>query len=109
MTGIQRTAMNSARATRVYAATPDELQQPIERAIGKLRRWTPEFSGERGFKVIRKSALFHFEDDVTVRIQEHQYGSEATFESASRVGKYDFGQNPRNLRKLLAAVDKELD
>ena len=109
MTGIQRTAMNSARATRVYAVTPDELQQPIERAIEKLRRWTPEFTGERGFKAIRESGLFHFKDDVTVRIQEHQCGSEATFESASRGGKYDFGQNPRNLRKLLAAVDEELD
>ena len=108
MKGIERTGMNSARATRVYAVPPDELQKPIVQALEKLNRWTPEFSGERGFKAIRQSAVFHFEDEVTIRIQEHEYGSEATFQSASRVGKYDFGQNPRNLRRLLAAVDQEL-
>lgn len=108
MNGIKRTSMSSARATRLYAVPPDELQEPIGRAIEKLRRWTLEFSGERGFKALRESAIFHFKDEITIRIQEHEYGSEATFESASRVGKYDFGQNPRNLRRLLAAVDQEL-
>lgn len=108
MKGIERTSMNSARATRVYAIPPDDLQKSIVQALEKLNRWTTEFSGERGFKVIRESAVLHFEDEVTVRIQEHEYGSEATFQSVSRVGRYDFGQNPRNLRRLLEAVDREL-
>ena len=108
MKGIERTGMNSARATRVYAVKPDGLQGPVAKAFEKLNRWTLEFSGERSFKAIRESAAFHFKDDITVRIQEHEYGSEATFQSASRVGRYDFGQNPRNLRQLLEAVDQEL-
>jgi len=59
----------------------------------------------------RRSGLFGFVDDITVRVEPARAPGgplrlHAT--SQSRVGKGDLGQNPRNLRKLLDALRLEL-
>ena len=56
-------------------------------------------------RAVRKTRLFGFEDDVTARVYPDPVGARLELTSASRLGKGDFGQNPRNLEELLRAVD----
>jgi uncharacterized protein (DUF1499 family) len=62
--------------------------------------------------LVRRTRLFRFADDVRVGCSGRQDGggetARATFESASRLGRYDLGQNGRNLRELLGAVEEEI-
>lgn len=108
MKGIERTGPNSARATRAYAVGSNGLAKVIRDAIEDLPRFTLEDGDEPELRAVRRSRIFRFEDDVTVRVSARDGGSEAVFESASRVGKGDLGQNPRNLRALLEAVYRRL-
>lgn len=50
-----------------------------------------------------------FEDDVTIRVQANGNGGAIVFvRSQSRVGKGDFGQNARTIRRIQAAMDDNL-
>ena len=62
-------------------------------------------SEEAGVRAVRKTRLFGFEDDVTARVCPDPDGARLELTSASRLGKGDLGQNPRNLAELLRAVD----
>ena len=108
MDGFERPTPNSARATRAYPATRDNLMAAIEKAVDKLPRWRLERRNESEVHAVRESRLFRFKDDVTVNIIPKHNGTEARFASASRVGKGDLGQNPRNLRELLETINGEL-
>ncbi|CAN5626481.1 hypothetical protein BH24ACT22_BH24ACT22_05160 [soil metagenome] len=106
---FERPTRNSARARRAYSATPEELTSAVERAVENLPRWTLESSTDGELIATRKTGLLRFTDDVTIRILSRGSTSEAHFESASRVGKGDLGQNPRNLEELLEAINRKLD
>lgn len=106
MKGIERPSPTSARAKRAYSTKPDELVKIIEEAVDSLPLWTLE-GGEA--RAVRESRLFKFKDDVTFNVSADGTGSEAVFESASRVGRGDMGQNARNLRDLTEAVDRRLE
>ena len=89
--------------------TPAELAKLVIEASGKLSRWELAEQAEEGGAVtlhfIRTTGLWKFKDDIRVQIESKSSGgSRLTAESRSRVGKGDLGQNPRNLRELLAAV-----
>lgn len=98
----------SARARRAYLASTDELSAAVEAAIVGLPRWRLESKSAGELHAVRRTRLLRFEDDVTVSIVALDNGSEARFESASRVGKGDAGQSPRNLKELLDTIDREL-
>lgn len=106
---FERPTPHSARTRRVYSSSPDVLSTAVERAIQNLPRWTLNNSEGYQLNATRKSAVFRFRDDVTIQLVGRSKGTEAHFESASRVGKSDLGQNVRNLRMLLKALDQELD
>ena len=108
MRDFERPSPNSARASRAYVQSPDDLTKAIEDAIEGLPAWTLEKSEAGEIHAVRKTSVFRFKDDITVRISTQDAGTEATFESASRVGKSDLGQNPRNLQELLDAINEEL-
>ncbi|CAN5678976.1 MAG: DUF1499 domain-containing protein [Actinomycetota bacterium] len=106
---IERTGPKSARAARSYDVSAERLASAIEKAIRSLRRWEAEASSNGDIRAVRSTRLLKFKDDVTVKISGGEEASEATFESESRIGKSDLGQNPKNLEELLSAVDRELD
>ena len=108
MKGIEGTGPTSAHAMRAYNVHPDELEETVKEAVESLARWRFEGSEGRKLHAVRESRLFRFTDDVTVSLSARVTGSEVVFESASRMGKGDLGQNPRNLRGLIEAVDRLL-
>ena len=59
-------------------------------------------------RAVRETRLFRFADDVTARVAPYPDGARLELTSASRLGKGDLGQNPRNLTELLRAVDREV-
>src|SRR5262245_38540882 len=88
---------------------PAELAERTEKAGKTLANWRLESSSREGSAVklyfVRTTRLMRFQDDIHVRIEPAtEGGSVLSAVSRSRVGKGDLGQNPRNLRELLAAV-----
>ncbi|QIN82609.1 DUF1499 domain-containing protein [Rubrobacter tropicus] len=107
MTQIERPTSNSARATVTYPIAPELLLAAFQNAIETLPRWTVGPSEKSELKAVRKTRLFRFRDDVKIQISADETGSRADLTSASRIGKGDLGQNPRNLKELLRAVERE--
>ena len=108
MNGIERTSSNSARTSRQYSAPANELLTAVRRAIEKLPRWNVESASGNELKATRTTRVLRFKDDVTIRVEDLEVGSQAEISSASRVGKSDLGQNPRNIQEFLDAIQSEL-
>ena len=103
---------NSFETTRTYPVGADEVRRAFEAAVRALPRWrTEDCSPGEGFSAVRRTRL-GFEDDVSMSLDERRTGAHtnthAAFRSASRKGEWDLGQNRRNLRELLDAMDREL-
>ena len=98
---------------RRYAAAPERVVAAVEAAVHALPRWTLKGAGSgaagHALHAETRTRVFRFVDDVTVRVSAAGDGSEVSVRSASRVGKWDFGQNARNVRELLAALDARLE
>jgi uncharacterized protein (DUF1499 family) len=103
----ERPTPNSARATRTYPIAPESLLSDIRRAVEGLPRWRLEAADGSEVRAVRKTRLFRFRDDVTARVHPDPDGARLELTSASRLGRGDLGQNPRNLEELLRAVDRE--
>jgi uncharacterized protein (DUF1499 family) len=95
------------------ALTPPELPLPmaealarVEAAVRSLARWqvgkVDPASGV--LTATRRTRLFRFVDDVTVRLEPTAGGTRVHARSQSRVGKGDLSQNRRNLLELFAAL-----
>lgn len=103
--------LRSVSTARTYPVEAEELTRAIEEAVRSLPRWTLARVDEEEIQAIRKTRL-GFEDDATVRLTTRPVGAytntHAEFQSTSRIGLWDLGQNGRNLKELIAAIDQEL-
>jgi len=80
----------------------------VEHAAHTLERWEVTGREQEGdvqiLRLVRTTPLLRFKDDITVRVEPTAEGARVSAKSKSRVGKGDFGQNPRNLRELFEAI-----
>ncbi len=107
-----RTSRNCIRrAARTYPVGAEALARAIEAAIRDLPRWELARSSEEEIRAVRRTRL-GFGDDVTVRLVPLESGdhtnTHAKIESRSHVSLWDLGQNKRNLKELLGAVNENL-
>jgi uncharacterized protein (DUF1499 family) len=97
---------------REYAASPDRVAAALREALSRRPRWTVTgtAAGPQGVVVqaVHETPLLRLKDDVTVRIRPSGGRALVSVRSRSRVGKWDFGQNARNVRELLTALDDAL-
>jgi uncharacterized protein (DUF1499 family) len=97
---------------REYSASPDQVAKAVEQSLARLPRWTLVGSGKgpMGSEVaaVHQTLVFRFKDDVTVKIRREGPRTKVSVRSHSRLGKWDFGQNARNVRELLGALDQAL-
>ena len=112
MPGMQASGPTSSSETsRTYPVGAEEVRRAIEAAVRELPRWEIGRSSEGEVTAVRRTRL-GFRDDVSARLTEGKTGAHtnthAAFSSVSRQGVYDFGQNKRNLRELLDAVDRQM-
>ena len=55
--------------------------------------------------ITRTTSIFRYVDDIQITIDRTNAGSKVYAKSKSRVGKGDLGQNPRNLKELVSAIN----
>lgn len=97
-------APEGLRPLKTPLSTPRCLEL-IKAAAASLPRW--ELASEDSLKLhfVRTTGLLRFKDDIAVRVEDTGEQRLIHATSASRLGKADFGQNPRNLRALLRAIE----
>jgi uncharacterized protein (DUF1499 family) len=85
---------------------PAEAMAHVERAIRQLSRWRIEATDPRAGTITatRRTRLFRFIDDVTIRLGPVSAGTRMHAQSKSRVGASDLGQNRRNIIELFDAL-----
>lgn len=103
----------SASTIRTYPVMMEELVRVVKEVVQNLPRWMLTHAGESEVRAVRKTRVFGFENDVTVRLTPAGSSGASTntwaeLESAARVGRWDLGQNERNLKELLAAIERRL-
>ena len=101
--------LRSASTARSYTVDRAEFLAAVEAAVEKLPGWALARSSDGEVRATRRTRMFGFVDDTTVRFASlPDGGTHAVFVSVSRIGIWDLGQNGRNLKELLAAIDDEL-
>ena len=91
----------------------DEVVVAIQEAADRIKSW--EFIGaarmENSTMVVfeRTSRVWRFKDDIILRVEDLGDRCRLGGESRSRIGYGDLGQNPRNLRRILAELQIVLD
>jgi len=107
-----RTAAYPDLRIRHYPAGSKKVMSAVKDVIAKLPGWTFVGSGSgpggTAVQVVRALPVLPLKYDVTVRIQGEDGGARVSVRSRSRLGPWDFGQSARNIRELLAALDREL-
>jgi uncharacterized protein (DUF1499 family) len=97
---------------RSYDLSPRQVGQALKDALRDRPGWTVVGSGEgpEGVVVtaVHEARFVHFKNEVTARIRRRGGRTVVSVRSRSRLGKWDFGQNARSVRELLAALDAEV-
>lgn len=98
---------------REYAPSQEAVTRAAQEALARLPRFTlvGSGSGPRGSEVqaVATTRIFQFKDDVTIRIWREGRRTRVSVRSRSRIGKWDFGQNARNIRELLTELDRQIE
>jgi uncharacterized protein (DUF1499 family) len=79
----------------------------VQNRATKLAGWRMATASANPAHVIRferTTRWLRFVDEVTVELNPVDGGTRVSVSSRSRVGKGDLGQNPRNIRELLKAI-----
>jgi Protein of unknown function (DUF1499) len=102
-----------ARTARTYPVGTEMLLRAIEEAVQSLSQWTLAHAGESEVRAVRKTRIFSCENGVMARLTPvgasgASMNTWAEFESVARVGVSSPGRNQRNLKELLAAIERQL-
>jgi uncharacterized protein (DUF1499 family) len=85
--------------------SPPEARERIGRAVAVLPRWRVEADAPTDpLHLTRRTPLWGFTDDITLRLEPTPTGTRVHARSKSRVGVGDFGQNHRNILELFGAL-----
>jgi len=101
--------------TRVYRSDAEAVKKASKEVIAGLTSWgsawklTDETDGGSELRLKAEVPVVVFTDDLEVTIKGNDDGTvEVNVRSESRVGKSDFGENARHVRKLLSALDQKM-
>jgi hypothetical protein len=97
---------------RAYAQGEAAVAKAARGALGRLPRFAFVGAGSgRGgseLQALARAPLIPLKSDVTVRIRRERGATRVSVRSKSRSGPIDLGQNARNVREFLGALDEEL-
>lgn len=99
-------AGDAALSNIVLPGPAEEAIRRIEAAVKTLPRWRVEKADAATGMVhlTRHTRLFHFVDDIRLRLEAVPGGTRLHGRSQSRRGWTDLGQNRRNLKQLIAVL-----
>ncbi len=89
-------------------ASDEQFAEAVRSFAEQNGAWELVGSDDSTHKLVRTTGLLRFKDDVTVSLTQTGGGRVVEASSASRVGRGDLGQNPRNLRELLGGLEQRL-
>jgi uncharacterized protein (DUF1499 family) len=93
---------------RTYAGPAERVFEMARKAAGQLPRWKVlkyQFSPME-IRAVAKTPLWGFADEVTIHVDGAGEQATVHVRSASKVGRWDFGQNARNVRLYFDALDR---
>jgi uncharacterized protein (DUF1499 family) len=93
---------------RTLSASPAQVAEVLKRGLSSQPRWrvvgVGQGPGGTVITAVHQTRVFRFEDDVTIRIRRQGGATTVSVHSRSRIGEWDFGQNARNVREVLALL-----
>jgi len=102
---------NKLLKTRFYESDSDTVLKVVKDVIPRLSTYGSAWKivDSEDLKIKAEIPVVVFTDDLEVTIAEADDGkTRVDVRSQSRVGKSDFGENARHVRKLLTALDEKL-
>lgn len=95
-----------------YGAGVDGVAKGVKAVTTRLPGWeivgVGKGSAGAEIQAVRTIAPLRLKFDVTIRVRREGSRTKVSARSKSRVGPWDFGQNARNVRELLEALDHEV-
>jgi uncharacterized protein (DUF1499 family) len=96
-----------------YGAGVEAVVKAVKDATARLPRWEIVGIGKgpvgSEIQAVKSLPLIPpLKYDVSIRVHHEGGRSRVTVRSRSRTGPWDFGQNARNVRELLDALDREV-
>lgn len=96
-------------APLVTSQPPEKVFEAAKAAIARMGLALVEANAQEGrIEATHTSLLYGFRDDVVVRIVKSAEGTRVDVRSKSRVGRSDFGQNAKRIRRFLAELQAAL-
>ena len=97
---------------REYAASPKKVAEAATQALGRLPGWSLVGSGAgpggHSIQAVHEMPILGFKEDVTIHVRQDGPRTKVSVRSRSQLGPWDFGQNARNIREFLAALDAQM-
>jgi uncharacterized protein (DUF1499 family) len=97
---------------RAYAQGEEVVARAARAAVESLPRFTFVGAGSgRGgseLQALARAPIVPLKSDVNVRIKRERGATRVSVRSRSQSGSFDLGQNARNVREFLAALDQKL-
>jgi len=97
---------------REYSASVESVLRGVKAALSRSSHWklVGEGQGSVGvtLQALHTTPVVPFESDVTIRIRREGGRTRVSVRSQSTAAKLDLGQNARNIRELLGALDRDL-
>jgi hypothetical protein len=97
---------------REYSAGEAEVTRAVKDAMARLSGWTWLGTGRgpagSAVTALHQLPLLPVKEEVTVKVQRQAGRTRVSVRSRSRELPLDFGQNARNVRALVAELDREL-
>jgi len=93
--------------SRSASAVADQIVEwATQQANWSVESQQEQSSGSITLHLTRKTSIMRFIDDIHVQLHSEGDRTRVEAESRSRFGVGDLGQNPRNLRELVGALDE---
>ena len=94
---------------RDYSAKPVEIAGAVETAVQRLG-WTlvGGGKGKGGSQTLAVARVVQIPFDVFIHVKSEKGRTVVSVKSESRHGKWDFGQNARNIRTFLTELDRHV-
>jgi uncharacterized protein (DUF1499 family) len=94
-----------------YGAGVDSVVKAVKAVASRIPGWeiVGVGKGSAGAEIQAvHTVLLRLNYDVTIRVRREGSRTRVSARSKSRIGPWDFGQNARNLREILDALDHEV-
>ena len=97
---------------REYGTSPAKVAEAAKKELGRLPNWSVVGSGGgpggHSIQAVHETPPFGLKEEVTIKIRQNGPRTTVSVRSRSQGDLWDFGQNARNIKEFLAALDAQV-